>query len=49
MGKGFIQSRVRSVIGVNINFDELRNAIRRYKATRSNTDFIHILMLLNLG
>ncbi len=49
MGKGFVQNHVRLVIGVDINFDELRSMIRRYKTTRNDTDFTQILRLLNLG
>ena len=48
LGRGFIQDRVRAVIGVSLNFDELRSAIRRYKNTRSDDDFTQIMRLLGL-
>lgn len=49
MGRGgFIQGRVRAIMGVSIDFDNLRSAIKRYKVTRSDDDFTQILRLLGL-
>ncbi len=35
-------------MGVSIDFDNLRSAIKRYKVTRSDDDFTQILRLLGL-
>ena len=48
MSRGFVQDHIRSVMGISINFNDLREAIRRYKTTRSDADFIQILRLLSL-
>ncbi len=48
MGRGFVQDRVKSVMGVGIDLGMLRSAIRRYKSTRSDEDFMKILRLLSL-
>lgn len=49
MGRGgFIQDRVKAIMGVNIDLNYLRRVIKRYKVTRSDDDFTQILRLLGL-
>ncbi len=49
MGRGgFIQDRVRAIMGMSIDLNYLRSVIKRYKVTRSDEDFTQILRLLGL-
>ena len=48
MGKGYVQNRVRSIMNIGNNLDDLRYAIKEYKVRRDDESFIEILKLLGL-